>query len=288
MVSIHFFNCNLVRQLYVCKIKNILLLIFFILFITKAKAQFPIQQVYDVPYYWYNDNHNRIMIKDSFIYEGGSCLQIRNILSGKTEYRWTNHSKLVMLLPYKYGNYIYLKDNSYIGVYDTLLSDYVNINTGPSAISNVNSIGISPNGNIWAGGYQKVGIFNGTSWQYYPYNGNGNVKVINDTSAYISGNPFIYFHNGVFDSLFTMPQNTYFRDWDVDSPGGLWIAGNRKLIHVQDTVVTYFDSTNAPIGTELFRKVVVGKNGHVWTCGDKGNLFESLKIRFSNIPNCSK
>jgi hypothetical protein len=179
-----------------------------------------------------------------------------------------------MLLPYKYGNYIYLKDNSYIGVYDTLLSDYVNINTGPSAISNVNSVGISPNGNIWAGGYQKVGIFNGTSWQYYSYNGNGNVKVINDTSAYISGNPFIYFHNGVFDSLFTMPQNTYFRDWDVDSHGGLWIAGNRKLIHVQDTVVTYFDSTNAPIGTELFRKVVVGKNGHVWTCGDKGNLFE--------------
>ncbi len=259
------------------EMKKTLLVIILSFFIYGAKAQyFPFQPVDEIPYYWYGDFHDRVMIQDSSIYEGRGCLQIKNIINGQTEYRWANHNQLKMILPDKHGKYIYLKDNSYIGVYDTLLQDFVNINTGPLANTYIYSIDISPNGNIWAAGYYKLGIYNGTSWQVHTINGYGRdkIKVINDTSAYLSGYPFIRFHNGIIENLFTLPSNISFRDWDIDSLGNLWIAGDNKLIYAHDTTLVFFDSTNTPVGSEKFYKVVVGKNGHVWTCGAKGKLLE--------------
>ena len=257
------------------EMKKTLFVILLGFFISGAKAQyFPFQPVNEISYYSSGDFHDRVMIQDSSIYEGRGCLQIKNIISGQNDYRWTNHNKLRMLLPNKHGHYIYLKDNSFIGVYDTLLHDYVNINTGQLANYYISSIGISPNGNIWAAGNYTIGIYNGSSWQVYPTNNYGNIKVIDDTSAYISGYPFVHFHNGIVDSLFTMPLNTSLRDWDIDSLGNLWIAANNKLIYYHDTTLVFFDSTNTPVGSEKFAKVVVGKNGHVWTCGAYGKLLE--------------
>ncbi len=255
--------------------KKFFLSALFSLFIINSEAQiFPFWEVTDIPYYWSPHNHNRVMIQDSSLYEGRRCLQIKNIVSGQTEYRWANHAQLYMLLPDKHGNYIFLKDNSFIGVYDTILQDYVNINTGPLANITITSIGLSPNGNIWAAGYQQLGLYNGSTWQVYPYYGYREIKVIDDSSAYLTGNPFLKFHNGTFDTLFYLPTNVYFRDWDIDSLGNLWIAGTNKLIYAHDTTMVFFDSTNTPVGSEKFSKVVVGKNGHVWTCGAKQNLFE--------------
>ena len=186
------------------KMKKLLLSGLFVLFIFNSKAQFfPFVEVTDIPYYWSYHNHNRVMIKDSSLYEGRQCLQIKNIVNGQTEYRWANHAQLYMLLPDKHGNYIFLKDHSFIGVYDTLLHDYVNINTGPLANITITSIGLSPNGNIWAAGYQQLGIYNGSTWQVYPYYGYREIKVIDDTSAYLTGNPFLKFHNGTFDFQFS-------------------------------------------------------------------------------------
>ena len=40
---------------------------------------------------WSDDNHNRVMIQDSSIYEGRECLQIKNIISGRCEITSQNH-----------------------------------------------------------------------------------------------------------------------------------------------------------------------------------------------------
>lgn len=259
------------------KMKKVLLFFFIGVLANDLKAQFfPFQQVDEIPYFSTNDFHDKVMIQDSSIYESRQCLQIKNIFSGSIEYRWANHYQILMLLPDKHRNYIYLKNNSYIGVYDSLLNDHININTGPLTNNYIESIGISPNGNIWAGTPQKLGIYNGSTWQVYPINGynHGYIKVINDTSAYLSGSPFLRFHNGIVDTLFTLPQGNYLRDWDTDSLGNLWIAGGDKLFNYIDTTLAFFDSTNTPVGLEKFYKVVLGKNGHVWTCGAAGKLFE--------------
>ena len=277
--AISFFTLlnNLMWQLCKGKMKKILFLILIGLLTNDLKAQFfPFQQVDEIPYYSTSDFHDKVMIQDSSIYESRQCLQIKNIFSGKTEYRWTNYYQLNMILPDKHGNYVYLKNNSYIGVYDSLLNDHININTGPLLNNYIESIGISPNGNIWAGTSQKLGIYNGSSWQVYPINGYyyNRIKVINDTSAYLSGYPFLRFHNGIVDTLFTLPLGYYLRDWDVDSLGNLWIAGGNKLFNYKNSTVSFFDSTNSPVGLEKFNKVVVGKNGHIWTCGAAGKMFE--------------
>jgi hypothetical protein len=255
--------------------KKIILIIFTLLIITTSKAQyFPFQPISDIPYYSSENYHTRVLILDSTIYENRKCLQSLNVITGQTEYHWNNYYQLNTILPDFHGNYIYLRSNKVIGVYDSLLHEHVNFSTSLPANTYFNDIGISPNGNIWALTLQQLIVYRGSSQVQYSFNNYSKLKVIDDTSVYISGYPFYRFHNGIFDSLFTMPPNTYFADWDTDSLGNLWIAGKNKLLYFNGTTFISYDSTNTPIGTDKFNKVVVGKNGHIWTCGEMGKLLE--------------
>jgi hypothetical protein len=242
-----------------------------------AKAQFFFMvPVFDIQYSSVVDGHHRLMIRDSSIYAiRDGCLQIRNAINGRDDYRMKNHFPLKVLLPDGSGKYIFLSNANYIGKFDTLTNDYAIINTDTFAGS-VRDIGISPNGNIWATANSQIGIYSNNNWNIYQAPANGPLTVIDDTSAFvtINTNTIALYHNGTTDTLFHLPTNTHFRDWDTDSLGNVWIAGESKLIYLHDTTAIYFDSTNTPSGSDNFRKVVVGKNGHVWTCGERGKLLE--------------
>jgi hypothetical protein len=256
--------------------KKSLLSIMFFLFIKIVHAQLNLYPapVTEIPYNWTPQFHDRTLIIDSTIYTGRQyCMQTKNVISGATQYHWKNHSPFYSIYPDGHHNYVVKTDNEILA-YDSTTDEYMNIVPDPSPLGHVTGAGVSPNGNIWGIGYDSIGIYNGSSWQYYNFSGYGNILVINDTSAYISGYPFQRFHNGIYDSLFVMPNGTMFNDWDKDTLGNLWIAGENKLLYVQNQTVTAFDSTTIPIGQDKFKKVVVGKNGHVWICGNHQNLLE--------------
>ncbi len=265
-------------------IKKIILLFLFASVANTGSAQFlPIQPIDNIPYYNGNLNnrsHTSVMIIDSSIYEIRELgIESCNIVTGATKYKWKNQYGANILVPDGNGNFMYSKQGNFIGKYNSSLHDYVNINTAPFNASTIHNMGLSPNHNLWALGNGKLGIYNGSTWQVYPFAntyGFFDMKVINDTSAYLCDYYHIIFkfHQGILDTLYTLPTGVYYQDSDVDTLGNLWIAGHSKIIKLHGSTATVYDSTNLSSGGTLFEKIVAGRNGHVWTCGTTNKMFE--------------
>ncbi len=248
-----------------------------LLFSHLCSAQFwSMMEVKEIPYDYANPTHSRVMIRDSSLYtirNGG--LQIKNRVTLDNDYRWAEHYAMRTVLPDGKGNYFFLKDSSFIARYDTLLQSYQNINLGPLMNFYINDIGISPNGNIWATANNVLGIYDGTSWQLFPYSSNiNNIKIISDTSAYVLGNEVLFFHQGLFTSMGILPSNFYYKDWDVDTLGTLWIEGEHEIHVIPNVLSIIFDSTDAPFGSDKLKQLVAGRNGHIWVSGSANKLYE--------------
>jgi len=197
------------------------------------------------------------------------------------------------------GDLLFLSNGNYIGLYDSITNQYQNINIGPLSGLNISSIDIAPNGNLWAISGYKLGIYDGTGWQvftHYAFGGFNEVIVKNDSTGYIAtatGNKLLKFQNSQFDTI-TLPYSTTLSDWDIDTLGNLWLGSHSKLLRINDSLITIFDSTNTPINTSIYNRVKAGSNGHIWVSGTDNKILEfdgvnwsvlTLPIGFNNVDN---
>ena len=289
--------------------KKLLFILIFINSLNFANAQyFPLQPWSALNYSNPYARSKQILIMDSTIYtfrSGG--MEAMNTTTHATSYHFANYFQMTAITSDTGNNYVYLKGSNYIGRYNNINHHYENILHDSLLNKQYTDIGVSPDGKIWvvtANISKELLIYDGVNWQtfhspYYLYYGYNGIRVVNDTLAYLfTGNQFFDFHNGQFDSLYTIPSvvGYYYEDYDADQSGNVWIAARYKLIHINGNNVTIYDSLNTPLVNDEFLHVKIGTNGHVWTAGNKSKLLEfdgstwqvrSLPSNYISIENFS-
>jgi hypothetical protein len=256
------------------------LLLLFLCFETHAQY-LPLESLTNVPFYLPNPVQKQLLLLDNTIYEiraGG--LQGINVSDTSSTYAWINHYNLRKIVADTGGTYAYLRNSNDIGRFNPITQQYEIIPSDTLNNAYVNDIDISPSGKLWVvTGDEKIFVFDGNSWEViastgFPFVNLNDIRVFNDTLAYIRGNydNFYRFHNGLVDSLYSIPSNMYYQDWDVDAAGNLWITTASKLLHVAGSNVTEYDASNTPLGTDQFINVEIGSNGNIWTAGHQSKL----------------
>ena len=224
-----------------------------------------------------------MMIDDSILYiTNHRGLEKINLDDYSISYIWKEFYPVKGIIADTGNTYVCRSDNHKVLKYNYNTSLYENIWTGIVENKTVTDIEVAQDGKVWAvtaNISKDVAIYNGDEWEVFPYPGYiyygfRGIKLVNDSLAYLlAGNTFYSFHNGVFDTLFTNYGPTI-NHWDVDNDGNLWAARGEDLIYIFNDNITIYDTTNCPIGTDDFKIVEIGSNGHVWTCGNSNKLLE--------------
>ncbi len=241
---------------------------------------------------------NRFFVHDSlayFVQSGG--LQILNINTGQSEYRWKGHYNIQSTVADSAGQYVFLRDSSTIMRYNSISGKHENIadNTFTDLIS---QIGISPDYKIWATSGTRIGIFNGSAWQWTNFGAGNNLThllVVNDSVAFARDNAnhniFRFFKNQQPTLLHHYNNHMRVYDWVAADPSNLWIAASDTLLHIQNNTVIAIPENNLPgafyrVGIKNNGDIIVGGGNYLYTV--YGISISTPEMTWGNIEAISK